>query len=127
MVNLTLINVAGTIYLFFIADVLATYLFMFFYKKAFPRRKDWIDMEFNQIVKMYWKKYGLDKGSLLAFFTLLPIISFIIFWIYSTGDDFYFGVVVGMYFLLMIVHYINFLNLKKWKSAKKTKIMKKKK
>ena len=83
-------------------DAISTLLFMTTYKKKYKDNR-WMDIEANPIVRFFWKKFGLEKGMLISMVCLMPII--IATSIVVSFDRFFFGVSLGIYYIVFMEHF----------------------
>jgi len=100
-------------------DLISTYLFFYSHKKIFPRKKNVDLMERNDLIRFFWRKYGLHKGTIFNLIAVSPIIFIVMYIIHTTIEFFY--VVVGMYSMLFLVHYHNIMDLRQAKKEKDEK------
>jgi hypothetical protein len=89
--------------IFFLVDIITTYLFMRRYRKHFPLDTEWAENEANPIAKFFWRLYGLEHGTIITGITVLPVIIAMTY--LCSLFEFMFGFVVGIYYF---VFYLNF-------------------
>ena len=70
-------------------------------------------VEGNLMVVFFWKKFGINKGTLIAMICQIPIFGILI-WCFSKFPQMaYF--MLGAYFIIFYMHYLNFMDLRKVK------------
>lgn len=90
-------------------DILLTYIFVYFYRAKYPRDKDWKELEINPLVKFFWSKFGLHKGTTFKVLIIdIPLVLLII--ILTFKSEFILGSVFGIYAITLFIHYANFIN-----------------
>ena len=94
----------------FILDMYLTYCYAGYYKNRNPD-KDWTIVESNPIIRNFWKRFGLEIGSLLSFFVILIILSIIIEMVSSQWLYF----IAGVYSMMVVYHFVNFNALRRIK------------
>ena len=80
------------LFLFYSLDIFFTYLNTRKLKALNPKG-DCFSHELNPVVRFFWRKFGLTKGTIIAYLVLMPIILFVVF---NTKNDhnilwFFFG------------------------------------
>jgi cobalamin biosynthesis protein CobD/CbiB len=92
----------------FAGDVLMTYFIVKMHRKVFPK-SDWKKIELNPIARMLWNKYELFWGTIVSVIIVLPII--IIASFLSSISAFYFGFMLGVYFMTFRIHIASYKQL----------------
>lgn len=89
-------------------DILYTYTNVKILKE---NKKNWEESEYNPLVRTSWHIYGLLKGSFLAgSITLAAVLAIA----YMIGEnEFFQGVMIGMFLMLHHVHYLNYAHIRK--------------
>ena len=85
-----------------LVDIFLTWKNTQLYKKIFPD-KDWTAHEVNPLVRGAWKKFGLNKGTLLASIFTLGLIAILIFFFAEE----YLLVIFGAYIPIIAIHVRN--------------------
>jgi len=101
----------------FLIDFTMTYINVRMYRKKYPRR-DYTELERNQIIVSFWKKYGFEKGSIIAFSGLMIGFSLMVLFVNYFIPEMLF-VALGMWFLTDYNHLDTFIRLKKLFRKKK--------
>lgn len=106
--------------LFFFLDLMATYFFMISYRKMKPKDKKWYELELNFLLRNCWKKWDIHKGTLIGAVFVYPVIFAVAYFI---DNQFAFGLIIGVYILVFVIHITNFrillISNKKRKKKKK--------
>ncbi len=85
-----------------LVDIFLTWKNTQLYKKIFPD-KDWTAHEVNPLVRGAWKKFGLNKGTLLASIFTLGLIAILIFFFAEE----YLLVILAAYIPIIAIHVRN--------------------
>lgn len=90
----------------FLLDILATYFYICHIRKKYPKL-DYKEFELNAILGFCWSKFGFEKGTLIGVIVMSP------FWLMVLGgalfDERYFYMFLGMYMVIFIIHYANWI------------------
>lgn len=90
----------------YLGDILATYFYMRIFRKKYPKM-DYKELEINGVVGYLWNRFGFETGTLLAPIFLSP------FWFVgilgSMIMDKIIYIVIGIYILLYMIHFSNFV------------------
>lgn len=90
------------LFVFYGIDILATYL-LFCLSSQKERRNFY---EENSILKFCWKKFGFHRGTRICFLITLPVV-YLLVYISSISENFFF-LFLGIYIMIINLHYINF-------------------
>lgn len=98
--------IAIVVPLMYLTDIAFTYFSAKKMKKFFPEDKKWAEIEANPIVRWFWKKFGLNAGTLVCASLFLPIVILIMYLV--KDSQFYAGLVLGMYGVVFLAHFQSF-------------------
>lgn len=99
----------------FTIDIVATYYIVKKHRKVFPK-SNWKKIELNPIARLFWTKYELFWGTIYSGIVVLPII--VMASLLSTMSSFFFGFILGVYFLTLRIHIASYKQLSKIEKKK---------
>lgn len=103
-------NILICIFLVFFFDMTFTYLILDIYKKHNPE-KDYTLVEQNPIIRFCIRRLGLNAGLLVSTIILFVLLNLALKFIFTGENLKYF--ILGVYFMMIIFHYLNLNVLKK--------------
>lgn len=98
----------GIFSLFFFFDIISTYFAVIKYRQKFPKDKKWYKLEFNFLLKKCWKKWGINLGTFISVIIIYP---FFFLAIYLLDELFFLGMLIGIYIMIFLTHFLNFRSL----------------
>ena len=104
------------ILLLFVADMISTYFYLRFYKKNYPKG-NYTQLEQNPIIRTCIESVGLGKGMIMGALIVMAILWFVI---KLTGTNFHY-VLIGVFAMVNIFHYLNFAALFRLTKEKQVK------
>lgn len=100
----------------FLLDMFMSYNYIKTYKNLYPKN-DWTLAEANPILRFCLKSYGLEKGMVIGSIILFSFISILIVLL---NENFRY-LLLGMFIMGNIFHFVN------WQAMKRLKLIKNKK
>lgn len=99
MIDIILVKRLAIVSALFLTDISLTYACMFYLRKFFPK-SDWSKNELNFITRLFWKTWGLEKGTFFFALVIYPVIFLLS--LFLIKEDFVFGSLIGMYIIVLI-------------------------
>ena len=96
-------------------DILLTYWNANLYKKINP--SNWWTVEINPFVVFFWRRFGLEYGTIFSTLFIFIILAFFIVPELAT-DDMLLGMILGVYFVVFLTHLRVFLDILELKKSK---------
>lgn len=83
-----------------LVDIGITYFFVRKIKQVKKFRKIWFNTEGNPLLRYFWKKFGLEVGTLIT----APITTFLLigYYYWMGATEFMKGLIIGMYIVVYI-------------------------
>lgn len=73
--------------------------------------KRWCQTEYNPLVRMAWKRFGLYMGTAVAAFITLAGV--VLAGLVIGENEFFQGMMIGVYVMVHHVHYVNYAHISK--------------
>lgn len=117
-----MVNRAIIMGVFFLADILATYFYVNHMRRKYPKI-DCRMFEYNPIIQWVWGKFGYGVGTIVAGLILSPLWLFVVVWVQMSSSAFFMA--LGMYLVVLMIHWSNIVNLVSKQETEMSKLYKK--